>query len=801
MVLLARRALQERFTTKGRDADGGQGIEAGCRVAVLGGRQFPLFSAGDTGEVVRVDREALNCDVHFEGASHPVPVALRHLKLVAPASALNASATMAAALRSSSGSPSRPSLASSVRWRREDDEWEDIAAALDAKALEDARAAAAEAESLPHHMNGSACGSAVGHSGMHARVFVSDGSVSTAAAPEADDAMDLQLSRTAVAGGTGGVSTAGRVESTDEWTALAKLVTGGSGGDGGPPLPQFPPQDVGYPLSNVRMHEDIAGTGDVAAFDGRLVACDEGEVVVSPLMESGEGLTSMPSCKLIGTGMANGLPSACGSCVVPRDVHPASARQQGRGEGGTEGTGGTVFTFGDTVDLVHNAAMAGAGSMAAVESMGLEACSTAVAGDEQHVRGLTAQEQCIRVEALEARLAMLEERHRAEMASLRSALEDALAFGRQQEARASTLEQRLRTMSTCGLQTASASHQGSPSGTSATSPPKEVTSIALTPQTLLGSSVGPCEPFSSSPVRVHSVGDQVVARRGARRGRSVSGPSCSGGTASGRGARPTTGVAIYSPSSQRLLPQSARRSLGVSCGPRTLPQQLSATPQVAGVCTAGSSLPTTAPIPPSPRQAGSVEVAPVLARSPALSVGSGCAPSLRRMASSPSCSTTLGPRPSTPTRAATAAPQSLVVEAAGLSTGSSRRALSASATQPHSHPASTCRRWRQQGAPRQLFLVATPGAAAAAAGVRQSSQPPGGMSLSRTTSVLEGASTPPPAPPPPPPPALAARPALVAGPAATVRPPTTTSLATPQILRGMSAAIPSGSVYGAGAPC
>lgn len=87
MVLLARRALQERFATKQRDG-GGDGIEAGSRIRVLSGRHFPLFAAGDEGEVIHVDHEAQNCDVLFDGATHKVPVALRHLGLARGSAAL-----------------------------------------------------------------------------------------------------------------------------------------------------------------------------------------------------------------------------------------------------------------------------------------------------------------------------------------------------------------------------------------------------------------------------------------------------------------------------------------------------------------------------------------------------------------------------------------------------------------------------------------------------------------------------------------------------------------------------------------
>jgi len=81
MVLLARRTLQEHAYRKGRLGCAGEGIEIGSSVSVLSGRNFPLFNAGDAGRVVRVDKEALNCDVLFDGATEPVPVAFRHLEL------------------------------------------------------------------------------------------------------------------------------------------------------------------------------------------------------------------------------------------------------------------------------------------------------------------------------------------------------------------------------------------------------------------------------------------------------------------------------------------------------------------------------------------------------------------------------------------------------------------------------------------------------------------------------------------------------------------------------------------------
>eukprot|EP00930_Biecheleria_cincta_P015343 TRINITY_DN12833_c0_g1_i1.p1 TRINITY_DN12833_c0_g1~~TRINITY_DN12833_c0_g1_i1.p1 ORF type:complete len:694 (-),score=109.17 TRINITY_DN12833_c0_g1_i1:137-2218(-) len=58
-------------------------IRPGSRVQVLPGRNFPSFSAGDTGVVHRIDDEARTCDVLFDGRSGagPTPVAIRHLGL------------------------------------------------------------------------------------------------------------------------------------------------------------------------------------------------------------------------------------------------------------------------------------------------------------------------------------------------------------------------------------------------------------------------------------------------------------------------------------------------------------------------------------------------------------------------------------------------------------------------------------------------------------------------------------------------------------------------------------------------
>mmetsp|Transcript_70876 Transcript_70876/g.125205 ORF Transcript_70876/g.125205 Transcript_70876/m.125205 type:complete len:577 (+) Transcript_70876:67-1797(+) len=56
-------------------------VVVGSRVAVLSGRHFPSFGAGDEGIVVKVTPDAHNCEVQFDKRPKPVPVALRHLRI------------------------------------------------------------------------------------------------------------------------------------------------------------------------------------------------------------------------------------------------------------------------------------------------------------------------------------------------------------------------------------------------------------------------------------------------------------------------------------------------------------------------------------------------------------------------------------------------------------------------------------------------------------------------------------------------------------------------------------------------
>lgn len=69
---------------RGRSEESNGQVTVGCRVAVLNGRHFPAFGAGDEGVVTKLTPESQNCEVQFDSSPKPVPVALRHLKVIAP---------------------------------------------------------------------------------------------------------------------------------------------------------------------------------------------------------------------------------------------------------------------------------------------------------------------------------------------------------------------------------------------------------------------------------------------------------------------------------------------------------------------------------------------------------------------------------------------------------------------------------------------------------------------------------------------------------------------------------------------
>jgi len=574
MVLLARRALQERLTNKHREGAGGEGVEEGSIVTVMGGRHFPSFSAGDVGEVVKVDREALNCDVLFEGATQAVPVALRHLKLGRNDAPLNASATMAAALRV--GSPSRrpTSGEGTTKWRREDDEWEEIAAAMEAKALADARVEAANAR-----------------------------------AAEAERRA-LALERQAEANGAL-AKAAMAVAAEGSNSSLGNGVKSHSSGLGTTYAPVRPSTDPSTAKSNA---EDALSTSD--------------QMYTSAMLLGGSADSLSP-----GGGDA---PEDWATVESPRRLANGSNSLLVAAEAAVVTINDTAFTFDGTVKA------------SASDSNGNQVLS---------------KEHDVRVEALESRLAALEERHRAEVASLRSALEDAIAFGKQQEARAVSLEQRLR----------SGQHLQADAASSSISLPT-------------GGSDG--------LVRGHS----VTVTSGAGR------LAASALSASSEGVRapltPTTSVPI-APGSWPSAPLSARRVPRTSGGSVTTPH-LSAAPSSVWQQV-------------QPRQAVSLPEAP------------------RRLSSSPSCSTPLGQRPSTPTRVATT--HSSITESASVTAPSDVPLISAESSVRRSLSASVASRSSTGAAsPRQMFLVANPSMSgqplttASLTRLRPSSQGPPGSS-------------------------------------------------------------------------
>ncbi|CAK0794746.1 unnamed protein product [Prorocentrum cordatum] len=109
--------LLARWSQEDERAPGGQDIRSGTRVVVLGGRHFDAFEAGDAGLVTRVDLEAQNCEVLFEGRASAVPVALRHLR-AAPSSLEAASAGPASPLGRAEASPTARPRGGAAHWPR-----------------------------------------------------------------------------------------------------------------------------------------------------------------------------------------------------------------------------------------------------------------------------------------------------------------------------------------------------------------------------------------------------------------------------------------------------------------------------------------------------------------------------------------------------------------------------------------------------------------------------------------------------------------------------------------------------------
>lgn len=430
MVFLARRALQERFTSKGREAAAGQGIEVGSWVCVLNGRHFPAFSAGDKGEVVRVDQEALNCDVLFDGTEQPVPVALRHLKLLCESHSENASAKMVAALRSPGGmddaeAPGAP------KWRTR----EEVAAAMDGRTFADVEEEqddlvmgmelqdgiynvegyevngyTAETVIRPFYETISAdnCNDGLygcGNGYKQLDEFASDASiVITRAMTQVNDqeiiGSSISLHSTEVKLGDDVTESSPTVRQTSEGSSC-----------------KTEPDDFPKPQALI--------TGPASTKEER--AAKLADMLAA---------MKMPGTKAVSAAATNG----CAHSTTPSQHDSASASAACSSRGGSLGVpefgsiDGTIFTFADSLDrapLLPDGATSVAGS------------DTGTVLGEEQARALVAEERYDKVEALESRLALLEERHRQEVASLRNALELALAFGREQEARAASLEQRL----------------------------------------------------------------------------------------------------------------------------------------------------------------------------------------------------------------------------------------------------------------------------------------------------------------------------------------------------------------------
>eukprot|EP00928_Gymnodinium_smaydae_P066235 TRINITY_DN4927_c0_g1_i1.p1 TRINITY_DN4927_c0_g1~~TRINITY_DN4927_c0_g1_i1.p1 ORF type:complete len:811 (+),score=178.60 TRINITY_DN4927_c0_g1_i1:124-2556(+) len=369
MVLLARRALQERFASKNRDGVGGEGIDLGSIVCVLGGRHFPLFSSGDTGRVVRIDHEALNCDVLFDGATSAVPVALRHLRCVEAPPTTAASSTSvsspaasprySAGVRPGSATIARSASVASPRRRPEGE----VVAALEA-------------------FGAAYCSSPAG----------------------ADRPRSCDSSMILVPDTTAEVTNGSCHSPEFSCPTLS---------------PRGPAGVYSASRSDNRTGENLGSPWERVEFERRLLACER---------------SLSPSAKRLGeSGAFNGLSAVqeekshdpASAATVCARIEAAAALTAGSASCASvpASNGSGCFTF-DGKPLVSYAAMAN---------------GAPVAGDSSYAAP--------RVVSLEARLERLEERHRVELESLRGALEEALAFGRRQEARATALEQHVRLLS------------------------------------------------------------------------------------------------------------------------------------------------------------------------------------------------------------------------------------------------------------------------------------------------------------------------------------------------------------------
>lgn len=466
MVFLARRALQERFTSKGREATAGQGIEVGSWVCVLNGRHFPLFSAGDRGEVVRVDKEALNCDVLFDGAEQPVPVALRHLQIASRSHSENASAKMVAALRSSmSNGGTQSSAAPVATWQIEEEVDEEVPVHEVYQGFDVAKdfgsivGAQVKAGVKSYETNGCGEDCYCFANGADDAAGCGCGNCYQASSQFASDA-SIVINRSAME-----VNDRQSISSLDSLQAPGVLLS-----DQNEHVPESSPS-VNHHLESSFSRAEPSDAVKPQAMTTCPTSTKEERAAKLADMLAAMDITGM---KFNGGSATNGIAR---TCSLPQySDSAATACSSARASSGVPDFGSidsTVFTFSDPVEgaaLQPDVAPSSAAS---------DVCT--ISGEEQ-VRALVAEDRCDKVEALESRLTLLEERHRQEVASLRNALELALAFGREQEARASALEKRLSEQAFCAAVGPAIS--GSPPG-SVTAP---AASAMTSPNVGLGSS-------------------------------------------------------------------------------------------------------------------------------------------------------------------------------------------------------------------------------------------------------------------------------------------------------------------------
>eukprot|EP00929_Paragymnodinium_shiwhaense_P028904 TRINITY_DN16679_c0_g1_i1.p1 TRINITY_DN16679_c0_g1~~TRINITY_DN16679_c0_g1_i1.p1 ORF type:complete len:714 (+),score=134.24 TRINITY_DN16679_c0_g1_i1:86-2227(+) len=403
----AKRALEDRVTSRRHEVVGGLGIEAGSYVSVLEGRFFPSFSAGDKGWVIRVSHDAMNCDVLFEGRTQAVSVSLRHLLRTAAPASTPAMVTAASVLDTS-----REMLSPQATFGPTCDTYALTPGAQQLSPDRPAAKPACEHLGPPEaRMNG---------------FMQSDSFTFNAASAARQVALPLAAVRPAPPAAA--ETTTASPPSSPSQRAVAAVrwlkekITGSAShtpreGQTSP-VPMWPNgngMDVLHQqeATNGHMHSQETSTNFTTSFHN---VSQELDSLVAGMQAQTEAI--------------NGLRT---------DAQHAADYIRGTPRDGSKALESPELAFTATRNLATPLELASSFA-GPKESEAVSAPETAPSEATECWTPRGTPQVGHAQEPLEYRMARLEERHRAEVQSLRSALKDALAFGRAQEARARALE-------------------------------------------------------------------------------------------------------------------------------------------------------------------------------------------------------------------------------------------------------------------------------------------------------------------------------------------------------------------------